>query len=980
MTYNGTLEGHNNEIFATTASLDGGLPSDDPSPEEFKAIQKKDRMRMGLAIGGCVLSIAIIVAGFALGAVAKENKGGGEVASTFRLPTALRPTEYQIRLQPFLNGNYSIAGHVQVELQVLQPTRNITIHLADIITHNDTVQILSYKPKEALTEEEEEEEGEGEEVTVTRHEYDLEKQWYVAHLAEELQVGQRVVLAMAFTGLLNDKMKGFYRSSYDTPEGDTVRLAATFLSPINARRVFPCLDEPAMKARFKMSLARQDNMTALANMPLLGSEPVPGQAGWVWDHFQTTVPMSTYIVAFVVSDFNHTENGNFSVWSRGAVLEEAKRALEIGPQLLSFFAEYLGVAYPLPKMDMVALPDFAAGAMENWGLVTYREETMLLPVGGAGASAVGQQRVAVVVAHELAHQWFGNLVTAQWWTDILLKEGMAAFMENVGMDALEPSWGLLDQMVLTMQTVMVADGLPSTHPVHQSVDRPADIGQIFDSITYSKGVSVIRMMSNFLTEETFKRGLVHYFEQFAYDVATQGDFWILLTSVALEDDRLPPNVTVTDIMDPWTVQAGYPVVTVTRAEDGRTANVTQERFLLYGNTTGKAEEEGSSRWWVPLSYTSAVNPNFTQTRPNIWMPRVASIILENLPAKDHWIFFNLQGTGYYRINYDDDNWATLNDQLLANHSVLDAGSRAQLLDDALSLARGGRLNYTTALGLMGYLAAEEEYVPWRSALNGLSYLEKMLTRTARYGDLKRYLLSLVGPLYDGVGFEDDLEAPHLEQLKRGVAVAWACKLGLHDCLTRAVTTFQTWITNDTAVSPNIKTTVYCVGVAEGGEGAWDAVWARYLEEEGAREKIHLMKALGCSKEPWILARYLDKAFTEGGGIRKQDASSVFASVSSNDLGRTLAWNFLRSEWDRIVNYYDTFSSAASFLTSATAEINTRIEQRELETFCRDHEASLSTSSRAVKIALENAAGNVAWMENYYEVIEKWLQENVEEVV
>ncbi|KAK8396295.1 hypothetical protein O3P69_005380 [Scylla paramamosain] len=949
------------EIFATNSSQDVCSVASEGEAKKKKKKKKSDNIRMGLAVSGFVVSIAIIVLGFFLGAEAKKHKTT-ESNPSFRLPKTLQPTEYQVRLQPFVNGNYSIAGHVQVEMLVVQATSNITIHLADIVTHNETIQVRRYKAGV-------DKEGEqGEEVVVSSHEYDQVKEWYVAHLARELQVNDTVILSMSFTGLLNDQLKGFYRSTYTLPNGETVRLAVTFFSPINARRAFPCLDEPAMKARFKVSLARQTNMTARANMPLEATEPIPDQKGWVWDHFQTTLPMSTYLVAFLVSDFTSKSNGNVSVWSREAVLGEAEHALQIGPELIAFFEDYLNVTFPLPKMDLVALPDFAAGAMENWGLTTFREGTMLLP---NRSSAGSLDRVETIMAHELAHQWFGNLVTAAWWEDILLKEGMASFMENIATEALRPTWGILDQMLLTVQGIMVSDALPSTHPVNQPVAKPSDIGQVFDTITYSKGMSVIRMMSHFLTEDTFRRGLIHYLNQYAYGSATQDDFWAVLTKVAREDGRLPASVTVKDVMDTWTRQSGYPVVTVARSEDGHTATLTQERFLLSGNIT----QEEKYQWWVPLSFTSANASNFT-TEPALWMKNTeASVVLESLPGKEAWILFNLQGTGYFRVNYDKANWAAVTAQLLTDHEAIEMVSRAQLLDDALSLARGGRLSYETALGLNAYLAAETDYLPWTSALTALSYLEKMLTRTASYGYLRRYLLNLLEPLYASVGFEDDLSNPHLEQHKRSLAVAWACKLDHKQCVSKAVQYFGSWMTNDTEVSPNIKSTVYCTGVAKGGVEAWEGVWARYLETEVAREKLHLLQALGCSKEIWILSRYLDMAFTEGSGIRKQDINLVFSSVAENDVGRSLAWNFLRSNWEMIVSYYDTFSSAASLLISATAEFNTPIEMRELEVFVQDNAESLKTSSRAVKTALENADGNVAWMEKYYQVIKDWLQEN-----
>ncbi|XP_050685905.1 aminopeptidase N-like isoform X1 [Eriocheir sinensis] len=955
------------EVFNTTSTLDSDTKISKPSTTEkvrqvMKMKTKKDRIRMAVAIIGFLAVIAIIITGAVLGAKAKKKDDEVDPTepptSSFRLPDTLKPLAYQVKLQPFINGNFTIDGYVFLEMQVVKPTSVITLHIVDIITHNDTVKVTSRPSPE----------GPEREIVVSKQEYDPEREFYIATLEEELEVNHLIDISMSFTGLLNDQLKGFYRSSYLSSEGDTRWLAVSFFAPTHARRAFPCMDEPAMKARFGVSLAREDHMSALANMPLMISQPIEGQEGWVWDHFETTVPMSTYLVAFVISDFANLTDGNFSVWSREDLINQADRSLEVGPPILEYYEDYFSIEYPLPKMDMVAVPDFAAGAMENWGLITYREEDMLLP---EGSSAAGHQRVVIVVAHELAHQWFGNLVTPSWWTDIWLNEGFASYLENVGTHQMEPTWHMLDQMVLTMQDVMVADGLPSTHPVSQPVEHPDEIGQIFDAISYDKGMSVIRMMNHFLTEDTFRKGLTNYLNHFAYDSATQDDLWEFLTAAAKEDGRLPQDASVKDIMDTWTLQGGYPVVGVTRSEDG-TVTLTQQRFLLAGNSS---DDQGSS-WWVPISYTSANAPNFTYTFPDLWIPAgTSSYAMTPKIPKEHWVILNIQGTGYFRVNYEVADWGLISDQLMTGHTVIEVVTRAQLLDDALSLARGGYLTYDVPLDLVNYLEKEVEYVPWSSAMDGFSYLEQMLTRTAAYGDLRRYLLSLLEPLYFSVGFEDSPDDPHLDQYKRSLAVSWACKMGHEECESNAVNLFNAWMANATEVSANTKSTVYCMGVASGGQEAWEGVWERYLDTEVASEQTHLLRALGCSNELWLLARYLDMAFTEGSGIRKQDIALVFGSVADNDISRTMAWNFLRDQWERIVTYYDSFSSVGRLITSATKEFNTPIEKFELETFYKEHEDSLSTATRAVQIALENTDVNIAWMENNYEEIKKWLGDN-----
>ncbi|KAK3895772.1 hypothetical protein Pcinc_000525 [Petrolisthes cinctipes] len=887
-------------------------------------------------------------------------------AEDLRLPTSLRPIHYELHVRPFIHGDRSILGSVRIELSVEEATDNITLHINDIITKNATITVTPANSTE-------------ESVTITQHLYDHRRQFYTARLNRPLVAGQTYHLYMEYQGYLNDQLAGFYRSTYTDSDGNDRYIAVTHFEPTDARRAFPCFDEPAMKAKFKIFITREAAMTSISNMPLV--ETTASEAGWEMDEFEETLPVSTYLVAFAVTDFTHTDSNDndhvlFRIWAREDAINQTQYATECGPAVLTYYETYFDVPFPLPKQDMIAIPDFAAGAMENWGLITYRETALLYDE--ELSSARNKERVARVIAHELAHQWFGNLVTLEWWNDLWLNEGFASYVEILGTDHISPDWEIENLFVTeNLQSVMELDSLESSHPISVPVGDPDEINQLFDGISYDKGASIIRMMNYFLTEDTFRKGITDYLTSLEYSNAVQDDLWAYLTTAAEEDNTLPEDTTVKMIMDTWTLQMGYPVITVTRTQDGTSATLTQERFLSVENERRyKADEY---RWWVPITYTTQDNPDFDATHAEDWIKDTeAQITLaDSLPASDKWVIFNLQQTGYYRVNYDENNWGLLVQQLETDHTVIHVASRSQLIDDALDLARAGKLSYSTALNVNSYLSEETEYFPWASAMANLGYMEGMFSRRGGYGSLRKYLLSLLEPLYDSVGFDDPIDDPQLDHYKRNLAMSWVCQLNNKDCVDRSVTLYQEWMNDPNAgtITPNQKSTVYCTGIAEGGEAEWNFAWNQYLTTNLGTERDIILTALGCTKEIWILSRYLEMSITEGSGIRRQDASRSIDAVARNDVGRDLAWNFIRDNWYQISDYLGTFTSMGDLVLYVSSDFNTPEEKHQLELFKEQHLEDLGSATFAVDQAIESTDNNIAWMDNYYEGILQWLINN-----
>jgi len=890
-----------------------------------------------------------------------------------RLPRHLVPVNYKLELVPFIvPDNFSIRGYAEIEMHCTEGAFNVTLHVADMVVENDTVALM---------------EKDGAPVDIFNIDYDLDREFIVVNLNAGLEAGKNYVIRIHYTAYLKDNLKGFYRSVYkDRTTGEEEYIAVTQFQPTDARRAFPCFDEPGIKATYEVSLGRRPDMSSISNMPIVSKgEAMDGTSEYVWDRYQQSVKMSTYLVAFVVSKFKYVEttrenNVRFRIWSEPNSLEQTAYADDIGAKILQFFEGYFNIQFPLPKQDMIAIPDFGAGAMENWGLITYRETALLYKDGVSSAS--NKERIAIVVSHELAHQWFGNLVTPSWWTDLWLNEGFASYVEYLGVEAIQPQLKLLEQFVITdLQDVFKIDALDSSHPISIPVKHPDEINEIFDRISYGKGASIIRMMDKFLTTATFRQGLTNYLNDKKFDAAEQDDLWHHLTVQGHKDGTLAKDMDVKTVMDTWTLQKGFPVITINRNYQDKTATVSQQKFVLGGSDMKKGGEDKKYSWWIPLTFTTPGN-TFDNTYSEHWVREGEdSKDMQGMPDRDTPVIFNIQQTGYYRVNYDKQNWNMLAKQLMKDHTSIHVINRAQIIDDALNLAKSGLLDYETALSVTGYLSKEVEYIPWASALNGLKYLNKMLKTSEAYGDFKRYMLNLVDPIYTKLGFSARSDDSHLDIKLRKKAISWACSMGNKDCLTKAKETFGDWMgmvepDSELAnpVDVNLKYQTYCNAIDEGGEEEWNFAWQRYQNSYVASEKATILSALACTKEVWLLNRYLNMSINSDSGVRKQDGSKVLGNVALNTVGRYLAFDFVQQEWDNIFDTYGKSSfSFGRLMKNVMADRNTEYEIQKLKDFQSSHSSQLGSATRAVQQAIEKGEANIVWMKKNYQIIWKWLK-------
>ncbi|XP_055586170.1 aminopeptidase N-like isoform X2 [Uranotaenia lowii] len=814
--------------------------------------------------------------------------------------------------------------------------------------------------------------------------YGRNNQSYHIKIKESGDFLHNVTVVLDFQGQLSDTLQGFYKGSFLEEEtNNRTWFASTQFSPIDARRAFPCFDNPEMKATFDISLVHsEDKSMALSNTALIRTSV--HRPGFLRRDFETTPRMSTYLVAFIVSDLELAQQSQLlafkpqiSIWSRPEVRRMTNYAHQLTVRLLPFLEQYFDLPYQMKKIDMVAVPDFGYSAMENWGLITFRESSFLVPEDNdKSSSAAHKERVALVLAHELAHQWFGNLVTPRWWNDLWLKEGFSTYMSYECLNFAEKKWRVFESFSeKELEPAFETDSLRNSHPISFPVRHGSDIRRIFDPITYSKGAALIRMMSSFLGPDAFKAGIVEYLKEYQYSNAEQEDLWEILTKQGHSHGTLPETLEVKDIMDTWTLQAGYPVITVERLAPTK-LRISQQRYILPSK-----ESSDETRWYVPISMVTKTSSLMETSLPIFWLSfENKSVEIDIEADADDYVYLNVDRTGYYRVNYDYASWKKLTN----NFASLPPMTKAQLIDDAFSLARAEFIQYDIPLTLTLFLKANHQDISsWASLAKGLNFLDAMLSREPAYESFLAVMRSTLRKAFDALGFEDHPEDDHLQMMHRERIVRLACQFGIDKCTVPAQTLYRRWMTNfrDNQIPPNLKFVIYCTSLREGGVPEWNFAYKRYQETDSASEKETILSALGCSVKPWLLSKYLNMTLDPTSGILKQDGGRVFQAVAKNYVGNDIAFNFLYENIEKINKYYgDGFSILPKMIHSVTALMNQKHHKEQFDRFARKARSlGLSTIEKSIHLAEEQILNNMYWRTSSYYQLQNFLNQLIRDL-
>jgi len=767
----------------------------------------------------------------------------------YRLPRTVVPRRYDLVLEPDLEAG-TFAGSETVTVEVTEPVDEIVLNAAD----------LEVGPGRL--------EGPGGTLEVSTIRVDPETERAHLLLSGTAEPGEWT-LHVEFRGKLSEQLQGFYRSTYTDDAGVTHPIATTQFESTDARRAFPCWDEPDLKAVFGVTLVAQDGLLAISNGPEISREPA--ENGRVRVRFDDTMAMSTYLVAFVVGPLEATEPVDVDGVPLRIVYRPGKDDLtafasEVGAFSLRFFADYYGIPYPDKKMDMVGLPDFAQGAMENLGCVTYRESLLLVNPDNATQPEVAT--VADVIAHELAHMWFGDLVTMRWWNGIWLNEAFATLMELLAVDAYRPDWERWSQFLRSRAVAFEVDALESTRSIEYPVRSPDDAAGMFDILTYTKGAAVLRMLEQYLGAERFRDGIRRYLDEHRFGNTETHDLWDAIEKATGEPVRR--------IMDGWIWQGGYPLVSA-RLRDGK-VELGQRRYLISG-------EDDDTVWDVPLLVRTT-----SGTEPVLIEPGGVSI---EVPG-DGPVVVNAGVHAFVRVEYDDE----LLGRLTADLRSLSTDERTQLVDDTWAAVVAGRRSPVDFCRFAESFAEETELPVWQSLLQGLAWCERFLTDGPRE-HYRSWIRGLLWPAMERIGWEPREGERDLDKPLRGALMAALGVLGADPQAFGMAMEIEREARGDGQVDPSLAAASVAI-VAAGGT---PEDFERYLEAIGSartpQEELRYLYALPDFRDAGLVQRTVE--MTLSGEIRTQNAPGVLARAVANREHGDRAWAFIKEHWDEIVS-------------------------------------------------------------------------------
>lgn len=842
-----------------------------------------------------------------------------DTSTKFRLPRNTVPTKYSIRIRPNFEM-FTFEGTESIEISVREVSNSIILNAAEL-----SISSLSVT--------------QGDRQFSCTSELDEANERVVISVAGELQLGNATI-EISFSGSLNDQLSGFYRSQFTTETGESAYIATTQFEATDARKAFPCYDEPDLKAIFSIQLEAPNHYLAVSNAPEQDVTNIDD--GYKRVSFKDTIPMSTYLVAFIVGPLEASEIKTSGDVPIRIISKPGQRHLydfaqNVASHALEFFTEWFSIPYPGEKLDLIAIPDFAFGAMENLGAVTFRE-TLLL-VDPERSSRAELERIVDVICHEIAHMWFGDLVTMKWWNGLWLNEAFATFMELLATDAYNPSWNRWVSFGLSKGAALAIDGLHNTRSIEFKVEQPSDAEGMFDVLTYEKGASVLRMLERYLGESTFRSGITKYLNAHRFDNAETTDLW-----QALEEASGEP---ISQIMVGWVFQGGYPLIRVRTS--GSTIELSQEPFAYMTDASKAGLDDASSSmvgsaWKVPMSIKIG--------------NEVHNLLLENetlsLPLQDQdaLVVANYGGWGFFRVNYDEE----LLGRILANFSTLDDLEKFNLASDIWSQTLSLRCGIDTFFKFVEAIEGETEPSLWETVISSISLMHLMADSDQR-NDISRICKKALLPILEKVGFEpEDGEKEGTSRLRASVISALGTIGRDLETISECKSLFVKEMSVEADIDPDIIASVLGVVAANGDEAEFAFMLDRYRHPSTPQEENRYLMALTHFEHPVLVKKVLEMTLGE---IRSQNGPFVIASLLSGPMSGAETWKFLIGHWEELLEKFpdNTISRMLSGITALVAEDSYRLES-EILSFFDSHK--LPSGEKSLRQTLERYKVNLAF--------------------
>ncbi len=779
----------------------------------------------------------------------------------YRLPRQVTPTRYELTLEPDLE-NRTFAGHVTITVNVHEPTSEILLNVAELeVTSAEMTEVCGITAKGSIHPQ-------------------PERQRCCIRFATTREAGTWLLI-LSFNGTLNDQLRGFYRSTYKDGNGVNHILAATQFEATDARRAFPCWDEPDFKAIFAITMVIDPNLTAVSNTAVQSED---SHAGKKVLRFADTIKMSTYLVAFIVGNLEATDPVMIGptplrLWTVPGKRHLASFGQDIARFSLSYLSNYYGIPYPGDKLDLIAIPDFASGAMENLGAITFRESALLLDQSRATRAEL--ERVADVVSHENAHMWFGDLVTMSWWNGLWLNEAFATFMEILIVDVWKPEWDRWTAFGVSRAAALSVDGLHSTRPIEYQVHAPKDAEAMFDVLTYEKGAAVLRMLEQYVGPAVFRQGVRDYLQRHAYANADTKDLWLSLGRAARQD--------IDGMLNAWIFAPGYPLLTASLNGSSNLV-ISQQKFTYLPKPIGDngLTHGADQQWQVPVHINIACGDQ-SGSRTLLLSQRETSL---SLPSNWTSVLLNEGGHGFYRVHYAP---TLMNRLLKGGVERLASIDRFNLVNDAWASTLALMMSPADYLSFTAHFTTERNHNVWAALLNSFSTLNQILESSDR-PLFEHFVQNRLREAVTTLGWSPQPdESDLIKQLRGDLILALGTLGNAKETQHRAIQYYDLDRDTPGLVDPNVVSALISILAFTGNEARYDEFVERLHAATTPQEERRYLYALAAFKTRPLLRRTLEKTMTSE--IRTQDAPFLLYALLNNVYGREDAWEFIKQNWD-----------------------------------------------------------------------------------